>query len=68
MKKLLLKFSNSVLTRDELKKITGGVEGEGCPKCKADQSFMCGIDIGGGCICRASLPEGSTKDCENIIA
>lgn len=68
MKKTILKFSHSALSREELKWIVGGTEenpGEGCPHCKDNQLYLCRFDIGSVCKCKVS---GLGEGCETVIA
>ncbi|MCU0470053.1 MAG: hypothetical protein MUF58_15780 [Arcicella sp.] len=65
MKKILLSFSESLISREQMRKIKGGYEEEyGCKKCKDDSSYLCSIAFGGGCECNVT---GLSKEC-GVIA
>lgn len=53
MKKMLLKFADATLRKDELKSIKGGY-GASCGRCSDDRSYLCSISFGGSCSCNKS--------------
>ena len=66
MKKILMHFSENILSRSQMKSIKGGYDEEppvGCWPCKDDARFLCSIQIGGDCKCTR---DGLGDKCQRV--
>jgi natural product precursor len=61
MKKILMHFSENILSRSQMKSIKGGYdEPPQCGKCKSDSRYWCNLTLSQTCSCEIS----ENKECE----
>lgn len=65
MKKILMNFSENILSRSQMKAIRGGDEyGTACTRCADNKDYICSIQIHGGCECNVG---GLGRGCVIIV-
>jgi hypothetical protein len=66
MKKILMHFSENILSRSQMKAIKGGEEygGSACTRCYDNRDYICSIQTHGGCECNVA---GLGRGCVVIV-